>query len=229
MLDPQVDYGLPISNKQTIGHLPFGTRIIGSENDISSGIYWENSWGARDLDLSTIDIDGFRTGWGDISGYDNSNPVTFSGDIVDATDGAMEFMTSSNKSYGLFVNIYSGEVGCGVELVVGTKSSDHWMKDTVIREKTTLDSRGSIVGFVQGKDFIVYKGRMSYNNTSGDRERAIVIRGMSDFWTISKLFNALNINYGLDNKPNKVYNKDLSYKGVTFDKLQSLFTAKEVP
>ena len=63
LLDPNVHYGLPISRKQTLGHLPYGTKIITNGQRISSGMYWEDKWGAKDLDLSAVDKRGNRTGW----------------------------------------------------------------------------------------------------------------------------------------------------------------------
>lgn len=222
LLDPRVHYGLPISRKQSIGHLPFGTRVLGGKTKISAGIYWENDWGAKDLDLSTIDSYGNRTGWGTYSGYNHENLITFSGDITDARDGAMEFMTSRDVDYGLFVNIYSGEVGCGAEVVIGDRSSGHWINDVVIREKTNLMSRGSVIGFVKDKDFIVFQGRMGDGYISGDSEASVVARGSSDFWTVNRLFNAIETNFEVDKDSKEVYDIDMRYENFTIDKLEKI-------
>lgn len=230
LLDPIVDYGLPVSRKQTLGNLPFGTQVFVNSKNISSGIYWENSWGARDLDLSTIDRNGERVGWGCRSGYDHDH-IIYSGDLVDAPDGAMEFMTSNSKanSYGLFVNIFNGEVGSQVELVVGTKSSKQkWIDDVVVREKHTLNSKGSILGFVKGSKFIVYAGRLDNSRVSGGK-RALIERGLASSSIILRdLLDSCFIPYDIDRDPNKDYHYDLSYNNFTYDKLEALFV-KDVP
>jgi hypothetical protein len=222
LLDPRVHYGLPISRKQVVGQLPFGTRVKMQER-LSAGIYWHNSGGARDLDLSTIDTNGYRTGWGQYSGYDQSNAVTFSGDVTSAPNGAMEFITSQGKDYGLFVNIFCGQVGCDMEIVVGpdSKGKKRWIEKPVIREKTKLGSRGMIVGFVKDTDYIVYQGRLGSSRVSGG-SKAIIDRGMADFWTVNDLFDALDIKYDVYKDEDKVYNVNLSYEGFSYDRLESV-------
>ena len=222
-LDPTVHYGLPISRKQTVGQLPFGTKVELNGGRISSGIYWENSWGARDLDLSTIDINNNRTGWGQFSGYDRNNPITFSGDLTDATNGAMEFMTSKDAEYGLFVNIYNGQVGCETEIVVGKDNNDKkWISEPLIREKTKLDSRNMVVGFVNNSDFIVWQGRIGNNRVSGSGNTPYLSRGFSKFWTVNDLLTCLDIKFDITKDKTKEYDYDLSYDGFSLDKLESL-------
>jgi hypothetical protein len=223
LLDRKVDYGLPVSRKQTIGDLPFGTEVSVKDAKISSGVYWRDEWGARDLDLSTIDNEGNRTGWGSYAGYDKKNPVTFSGDMTSAYDGAMEFMTSTDVEYGLFVNIFSGQTGAGFELVVGENGKNKWIDNTIIREKANLKSRGNVIGFVKNDKFVVYYGRLnsdrwSVNNKSG----AVVKRGSSEFWTVKKVFDHLGIKYSLDKTDNVNYDYDLSYESFSYDKLENL-------
>lgn len=226
LLDPNVHYGLPISRKQAVGQLPFGTRVkvdLGDRGQLSSGIYWKNSGGATDLDLSTIDLDGNRTGWGQGSGYDRQNPITYSGDVTSAPSGAMEFMTSRKSSYALYVNIYSGMIGCEAEVVVGMKTKSEWIDKFAIREKITLTSRGSLIGFVHEDSFVVFQGKMGNGNVSGSKkEKAMVSRGASEFWTINSLFNALDIKFDVDRNPENVYHYDLTYNGFSYDKLEEV-------
>jgi hypothetical protein len=223
LLDATVDYGLPVSRKQAIGNLPYGTSITVTGGKISSGIYWHDDWGARDLDLSTIDRSGQRTGWGAWSGYSKTNPVTFSGDMTSAYKGAMEFMTSTDVDYGLFVNVFSGQTGAGFELVVGRDGKDRWIEDVVVREKSSLDSRGNVVGFVNNNRFVVYQGRLNDNRWSVDNKAsAVVARGTSEFWTVSKLLDALRIDYVLDKADDVSYDHDMTYAGFSYDKLEAL-------
>jgi hypothetical protein len=228
LLDPNVDYGLPVSRKQTIGQLPFGTTVSPNGAIISSGIYWENSWGARDLDLSAVTIDGKRIGWASIYGYTHK-AVVFSGDVTDATKGAMEFLTSETSlvsTYALFVNIFNGDEGAKFALVVGERSEDKWIEDPVVREVGELNSRGNIIGFVKNGRFVVYHCRMNNNYWSaGSKEKAIVTRGLADFWTLRNLLQALGIGYSVTRLPGFTYDHDLTYKGFTFDKLETMFKA----
>lgn len=223
LLDANVDYGLPTSRKQTVGNLPFGTRVCIGENErISSGVYWENSWGVRDLDLSTVDMNGIRTGWGSYSGYGKDGDVIFSGDVTNAPEGAMEFMTSSKTDYGLFVNVYSGNTPCDMEVVVGTEGRGKWVENVLIREKYTLKSRGEIIGFVQGKEFVVYAGRLN-NKIANFGNNPIVQKSTVDIWTVKRLLNVLDIPFTTSVSDGIRPDYDLSYENFSFDKLESLF------
>lgn len=224
LLDGKVHYGFPVSRKQVVGQLPFGTRVsLEDSSGISSGIYWKNSWGAFDLDLSTIDTHGNRIGWGSCNSYSNSS-IVFSGDMTNAFDGAMEFMTSKNTDYGLFVNIYNGNVGCAMEVVVGSDKNNktNWIESPVIREKTQLNSRGMIIGFVKGKTFIVYLGRLSQSRVSSNGKNPMVTKGLSYKWTINNLFDKLGICYDTERSDIK-YDHDLNYSNFSYDKLEKLF------
>jgi hypothetical protein len=227
LIDSNVDYGLPISRKQAIGQLPFGTTITPKGDILSSGIYWENSGGARDLDLSAVQTGGKRVGWGRLSGYNNKD-VVFSGDLIDATNGAMEFMTSKTSFYdvyALYVNIFAGEPGAKFSLVVGSRSTEKWIEDPVVREAGELLSRGNIIGFVKNGKFVVYSARM--NNASwseGSKEQAIVARGLAPFWTVRSLLETLGIGYYIEQSPTQAYDHDLSYQSFSYDKLEAMLT-----
>lgn len=237
LLDAHVDYGLPASQKQMLGNLPFGTRITVDGSVISSGIYWEDRWGARDLDLSAIDETGGRTGWGQFSGYDKANPLTFSGDITSAPNGAMEFMTSAisyGPTYGLFVNIFSGNESADCELVIGSQTrsksgetrhghSVQWIKDPVVREKVTLASRGTILGFVNNGAFVIYAPRVSNGRVSGNEvTRRLIAKGLAPAWTVSKLLDAVGIAYDSAADAHQAYDHDLTYASFSVDKLEKM-------
>ena len=223
LLDSNVKIGLPISRKQAIGNLPYGSRVNVGDNGISAGIYWENRWGARDLDLSTINTDGNRVGWGQMSGY-GDNQVIFSGDITNAPEGAMEFMTSKKSKHGLFVNIYSGTVGCKMEVVVGTDDANKqtWIDKPIIREETTLDSRGMVIGFVKNNEYVAWSGRLSGSRSNFDADvNPYLARGLAFHWTVNDLLDHFEVEYDLENEANKDYDYDLSYAGFSFDKLEA--------
>ena len=225
LLDGAVDYGLPTSRKQTLGRLPYGTQVSAAPaEEISAGMYWENAWGARDLDLSAVQLDGRRVGWGGIAGY-NARDIVFSGDQTDATNGAMEFMTSGGADYGLIVNIFCGDAkgGADMELVVGTRSQERrrWIDDVLVRERHKLESRDCLLGFVKGRTFTVWGGRLSNRIISGVNP---ALRAMeADTWTVGTLLQELGIDFDLDAVPGVVYDHDLSYEAFSYDKLESLF------
>ncbi len=224
LLDANVDYGLPVSRKQTVGNLPFGTRVTSHSNELVAGMYWENAWGATDLDLSTIDMEGNRVGWGGRSGYGHKD-ITFSGDLVDACEGAMEFMTSRDTDYGLFVNIYAGEPGSKMELMVGENSaSRQWISEALIREKHTLRSKDSVIGFVRGKTFIVWAGRLGDARVSGTNP--IINESRADLWTIQRLFSTLGVKFDVDRDAEIEYDHDFSYRSFSFDRLEAVFKNK---
>lgn len=222
VLPKEIDYGLSISRKQSVGNLPFGTKVYTEGREISAGVYWRNDWGARDIDLSAIDNEGNRTGWGSRYGYGRggSTGVQFSGDIVNAPDGAMEFLTSHSEHYGLFANIFSGEPGAKIQVLVGTKQREQWIENTVIREELSLKSRGNIVGFVQGKTFTVFYGRMNESHVSNGRNKVMIQKALSMKWTVRTLLDHFGIAHV---EQAKKADFDLSYAGFTYDKLEALF------
>lgn len=227
LLDGSVDYGLPISRKQTLGNLPFYTKIEVSGNEISSGIYWHNDGGARDIDLSAIDQAGNRTGWGGYSGY-NDNPIVYSGDLTTAPNGAMEFMTSKKtyaKAYAISANIFNGNDNSDVELVVGNKSKNHWIGNTVIREKFKLKRGGSVLGFVKNGKFIVFNGKVTSKIVSNSGQTPAIAKALAPTWTVRTLLDMVGIPYDttLDSNTDIAYDHNLTYEGFTFDKLEKLF------
>ena len=98
------NYALPVSGKQFLNDVPFGTKITGFN---LMGIYWENVNDTRiDLDLSLTNQ--FRKiGWNASWAGDD---VIFSGDMTDARNGASEsfFLVNTKDSiYTLNNNYYS--------------------------------------------------------------------------------------------------------------------------
>lgn len=238
LLDPTIDYGLPISRKQTLGNLPFGTSVqVAPDRKISAGIYWRNEWGAYDLDLSAMDEIGGRIGWGQADSYGRED-VTFSGDVTDARHGACEFFTvdpSVGIRRGLLVNIYRGNVGAKAEILVGYPSltgsrahrspqaaADSWQDQTLLREKITLDSKQMLIGFLRGDRFVVYSGRLGSARISGGGQ-PVVARALSDLWTLKRLFEALEISFDTHPQPGRTYAHDLRYESFSLDKLERVF------
>lgn len=105
-----IDYCAPVSEKQFIGNIPYGTKFS-FPNTVSLGIFWENYKNERtDLDLHlTTPSGGF--GW-NASYRDGRREVLYSGDMTDATNGAAEaFYANYSKleePYILSANNFTG-------------------------------------------------------------------------------------------------------------------------
>lgn len=222
-LPDHISLGLPISEKQSVGALPFGSVISTKQlgQTMSFGIYWENSWGANDLDLSCIDISGQRTGWGDAASYQRED-IQFSGDITNAPEGAMEFFTVNRPtSFGLFVNIYAGNIGSRCKLVIGSRDpkNAHWIDDIYVGEEMQLTSRGNVIGFLNPQsEFIVFQGRLGGAHTSSPKNKAVIDKALVEVWTLDRLFGEIGLQFDSMQAPTV----DLSYENLSFERLAQL-------
>lgn len=105
-----IDYCVPVSEKQFIGNIPYGTKFS-FPNTVSLGIFWENYKNERtDLDLHlTTPSNAF--GWNG-SYRDGERTVLYSGDMTDATNGAAEAFYANyskfDEPYILSANNFTG-------------------------------------------------------------------------------------------------------------------------
>lgn len=116
-----VEYALPTSEKMFVGNIPIGTKF--KAKNLAVGIYWEDSWGARDIDLSGINIAG-KVGWN--SSYNQGGSLVYSGDITSASNGAVEYLYARQSlQYPTVVktNVYSGSDNAGYSIIVGSGDS----------------------------------------------------------------------------------------------------------
>lgn len=120
-----VEYGLPISEKKFVGKFPYGTRFS-NENAFNVGVYWENSFGVWDLDLSGITTDGEYYGF---CGNRHDKDITYSGDITRAPEGAVEYLRikKTTSVHGMLVSANgfnsSNEWKCNI--ILGTYDQDY--------------------------------------------------------------------------------------------------------
>lgn len=136
LVDKNIDYSIPSSEKMFVGNIPEGTSVETSKNALF-GIYWENSWGANDLDLSAISI-GNKVGWD--SCY-NDGTVMFSGDITNAHNGASEynlFTKNITEPYIIKNNVFSGNENCKFKVIIGTHLDDNVQKNFMIDPNNVL-------------------------------------------------------------------------------------------
>lgn len=160
-LPKDIYYALPTSEKMFVGNIPTGTKIVAPK--MAVGVYWEDKWGARDLDLSGMNIGG-KIGWN--SSYNQGNgDLMFSGDITSAPNGAVEYLYANR---GLLTptlvlnNVYSGDPNSGFKIIVGAGddiNKNYMMNpDKLIFEvKTESVQKQTIVGL-----FMPYGSKQSF-------------------------------------------------------------------
>jgi len=91
-LPHDVEYALPTSEKMYVGNIPTGSKFYGES--LAIGVYWENNWGANDLDLSGLNIGG-KVGW-NAQYKQNKGSLMYSGDLTNAPSGAVEYLYAQN-------------------------------------------------------------------------------------------------------------------------------------
>lgn len=152
----QVVYALPTSEKLFVGNIPTGTKFLAKK--IAAGIYWENSWGARDLDLSGLNIAG-KIGWNS-DYHDRENNIIYSGDVTNAKNGAVEYLHASGGNLEptlVMNNVFSGEHDAGYKIVVGegSKISRKFMMNPnkVLAEvKCNSVQKNTVLGMLMSED-----------------------------------------------------------------------------
>lgn len=177
-----VDYGIPATEKMFVGNYPTGTKI--QAKNLVAGVYWEDEWGAHDLDLSALSLEG-KVGWN--SEY-KLGSLMYSGDITSAPKGATELLYASeglaNPALSM-LNIYSGKSGCKFKIVVGQASrvTANYMFDPnelVLEAESEMISRGHILGIFlpeenQELSFVLVNaafGSMSVSGSSTQSDNA---------------------------------------------------------
>jgi hypothetical protein len=130
-----VKYSLPTSEKMFVGNIPTGTRFY-AEN-MAVGMYWENDWGARDLDLSGLNIGG-KIGWNASYG-EGGGKLIYSGDITNAPNGAVEYLYAKKQLREptlVNMNVFSGSQNSGYQIIIG--AGDEVSKDYMMNPNNLM-------------------------------------------------------------------------------------------
>lgn len=153
-----VFYSLPTSEKMFVGNIPMGSMFL-TKDPIAMGVYWENSGGARDLDLSSVALN--KVGWNSRYNHGGGN-VMFSGDMTNAPDGATEYIRvrEVDDDYLILNNVFSGnEKGSAFNIIIGKGANidkDYMMNpnDVWFTTQTETIQRQTVVGMItrHGKD-----------------------------------------------------------------------------
>lgn len=150
----------PSSEKQYSGVLPLGSYYQMDKNNYF-GIYWRESDGTRDFDLSFNDKNGYKVGW-NMSYGDGSN-IIFSGDMTSARPHATEilyFKGGSRIEGTLWNNRFAGQEGSKYRYFMGQENINRLEKNymvdpnsIVFEEWTTSENGQEMIG-------VVYKNRI---------------------------------------------------------------------
>lgn len=173
-----VEFALPTSEKMFVGNIPTGTRFYADR--LAVGIYWEDAWGARDLDLSGLNIAG-KIGWN--AAYDQNNgELMYSGDMTSAPNGAVEYLYANKGSVAptlVMNNVFSGDTECGYKIVVGKGdaiSYDYMMNPNNLFAEVKCNSvqKQTILGMLFPKDgkqcFTLLNFGAGHSHVSGTSE-----------------------------------------------------------
>lgn len=186
-----VQYALPTSEKQYVGNIPMGTKLS-AKKSLALGVYWHNDGGARDIDVSAVSST--KVGWNSM--YDNKG-VTYSGDMTNASSGAVEYIrvdNTSNDPQIVFANIFNGlDKGSKFKICIGKGNdiSRNYMMDpnnVWFSADTESLAKQTIVGFIIPSDeevsAIVLNLTFGSSQVSGSTPRNIVLRNaLYQKWT----------------------------------------------
>lgn len=202
-----IKYALPTSEKMFVGNVPTGTTFTGDK--LAVGIYWKNDWGARDLDLSGINIGG-KVGWN--STYvQGRGSLMYSGDITNAPYGAVEYLHADkglNEPTLVQNNVYSGNHDCDYKIVVGKGSDitrDFMMDPNLVSMEVKCKSveNNTILGMfipVGGdQSFVLLNFGAGASRVSGYSElTTIATKALYEQWSNPLTFNSLITGLGAE-------------------------------
>ena len=195
-----VEYALPTSEKMFVGNIPTGTRFSGKK--MAVGMYWENAWGARDIDLHGLNLKG-HVGWN--SSYNQGEgALMYSGDITNAPNGAVEYLYAGKglKDPTLVqINIFSGLDTCGYKIIVGKgdKMSREYMMDPnnlFMEVKVESIQKQNVLGLFLPKGekqtFVILNFGAGTSRVSGNTNVSeITNKALQQQWENSYSFNEL--------------------------------------
>lgn len=197
-LPKNIKYALPTSEKMFVGNVPTGTRFYGKK--LAVGVYWEDAWGARDLDISGLNIGG-KVGW-DSTYNQGQGTLMFSGDLTSAPSGAVEYLYANKgltDSTLVQNNVYSGDPECDYKIIIGKgdKVSKKYMMDpdNLFAEiKCKSVQQQTILGiFIPDKDrqyFVLLNFGAGHVRVSGNSGLSIIAtEALFQQWNKSLSFN----------------------------------------
>ncbi|MBB4804937.1 hypothetical protein HNP38_000209 [Chryseobacterium defluvii] len=195
-----VEFALPTSEKMFVGNIPTGTRFYGEK--MAVGIYWEDKWGAYDLDLSGLNIAG-KIGWN--AAYNHGEgQLMYSGDMTSAPNGAVEYLYANaglDAPTLVMSNVFNGDSNCGYKIIIGKGdevSYDYMMNPNNLfaEAQCTSVQKQTILGMLLPKEgkqcFILLNFGAGHAHVSGNSEVSMMATSaLYQQWYESVSFNHL--------------------------------------
>ncbi len=229
-----VEYAIPTSEKMFVGNIPTGTSFFGEQ--LAAGVYWENDWGATDIDLSGLNING-KVGWN--SSYNQAGSLLYSGDMTNARNGAVEYLWCKADKIPTTLamsNVYYGDADCEYKIVVGNgeKINREYMMDPnkVFAEvKCKSVQKQSVIGMFHHKEnktaFTVLNfGAGVARVSSGDSNiQSTAIEALKQQWIKPLTLNEIFVMFGakvVNEKIEKI-DIDLSLENLSKESFTRIF------
>ena len=150
-----IDLVCPVSEKKFAGNLPYGSAYRLSKHNYF-GIYWKESDGTRDFDLSFCNQWGQKIGWN--ANYRSGDEVLFSGDMTFANPCATEiiyFLGGTKQEGILWNNRFSGNEGSKFRYFMGRQEINDLKRNYIVdpntivfEEWSTSDNTQEMMGVV---------------------------------------------------------------------------------
>lgn len=150
-LPESIRLAIPSSEKTFVGNIPLGSYLRPDTENFVFGINWFGADGARDLDLSYVDLNGRKIGWNSCyydSEYDRKN-IIYSGDMTWADPEACEYMfCKDGMENGLiYVNAYDARENSKFTFFTGQTDEDFVVtKGTVSNDIIDFRAQMTITG-----------------------------------------------------------------------------------
>ena len=171
LIPKYVEYAAPVSEKQMIGQLPYGTVVHGSNsNTISPAIWWTDYEGYRtDIDIHLNSKNGFF-GWNsDYRSVNKNSNILYSGDMTSADPYASEafrITLDDDEAYMLTACLFDGDYNTPFEFILTdvdfTKGAPINVEDALFApiDMKFNNTRNMSLGFVRGNSFYFYGGEL---------------------------------------------------------------------
>lgn len=235
-LPQDVEYSLPTSEKMFVGNIPTGSKFFGET--LAVGVYWENQWGAHDIDLSGLNIGG-KIGWNAEYKLENGD-LMYSGDITDAPNGAVEYLYTKNglnEPTLVNSNVFSGQGNCEYKIIVGKGNQidynfmmnpNHLFLETKCKSVQNQTILGMLIPENGRQCFVVLNFGAGQCRVSGNSEITITAtKALYQQWNNPLSLREILIAFGgeiVDNVENSDYN--LSLDNIQRDSFINIFKTK---
>lgn len=231
-----VEYALPTSEKMFVGNIPTGTKFYG--DTLAVGVYWENSGGASDIDLSGLNIGG-KVGWN--TTYNQAGELMYSGDITNAPHGAVEYLyANSGLTHPTLVNsnVYLGLNTCEYKIIVGKGHDVNYkymmdpnnrfaeVKCQSVQKQTIL---GMMMPEMNRQCFVVLNFGAGQARVSGNTEVSnMATQALYQQWKDCLMLRSIvELLGGTISTANENADYDLSMNQLSIDSLMNIFTENE--